>query len=196
MQKLQTIDIALLQQGDDNTFEQVYKAYFNALFFFAIQYVKKEAEAENLVQETYLALWVNKESFVGSRDNSVKAWLFNTIKNKCLNHLEKEACKHRYNDYHIYRYQTDITGLKQMQISELTFSEIEDLLNIALEMMPHQCRKVFEMSRFDGMRNKAIAKELDISVKAVESNITRALKSLRIYLKDYLPLCLFLGLFR
>ena len=79
-----------------------------------------------------------------------------------------------------------------MQISELTFVEIENLLCKALEEMPGQCRKVFEMSRFSGLKNKVIAKELDISVKAVESNITRALKALRIYLKDYLPLCLLL----
>ncbi len=196
MQTLQKIDIALLKDGDEKTFEHIYKVYFNALFFFAIQYVNKNAEAENLVQETFLALWMNKESFIGSRENSVKAWLFNTIKNKCLNHLEKEASENRYNDYHLFQYQSDIAGLKQMQISEVTFSEIESLLHKALEMMPDQSRRVFEMSRFKGFKNKAIAEELSISVKAVESNITRALKVLRICLKDYLPLCILLGIFR
>ena len=194
MHKAQSIDTLLIQQGDDKTFEQIYKGYFNALFFFANQYVNKDLEAENLVQETFMAFWMNKENFLGLHENSVKAWLFNTLKNKCLNHLEREASKHRYNDYHRYRHQTDIGGLKQMHISELTFSEIEDLLHEALEMMPEQCRKVFEMSRFKGMKNKFIAEELNISVKAVESNITRALKSLRIYLKDYLPLCFLCGI--
>jgi len=64
----------------------------------------------------------------------------------------------------------------------------------ALEQMPEQSRKVFELSRFNGLKNKAIADELNISVKAVEANMTRALKLLRIHLKDYLPLCFFIGL--
>jgi len=188
MQKLQSINIALLKQGDDKTFEQVYKMYFNALYFFAIQYLKKEPEAENLVQETFMALWVNKESFSGDHDNSIKAWLFNTLKNKCLNALDKEVHKQRYTNDYRCRYAVDINCLKHMQISEVTFSEIEDLLRKALVLMPDQCRKVFEMSRFGGMRNKAIANELNISTKAVEANMTRALKLLRIHLKDYLVL--------
>jgi len=196
MQTLQKNDIALLNSGDEKTFEHIYKAHYKALFFFANQYVKKESEAENLVQETYLALWLNKESIIGTRSNAVKAWLFNTIKNKCLNHLEREANQTKYKDYRMYRYQIDALGLKEMHISELTFSEIEELLTKALDEMPDQCRRVFEMSRYKGLANKVIAKELNITIKAVEANMTRALKALRLGLKDYLPLCFLLGILK
>ncbi|MCG8578692.1 MAG: RNA polymerase sigma-70 factor [Bacteroidales bacterium] len=197
MKKLiqQHIDVKLIRSGDEGAFEKVYTAFFNSLYFFAIQYVDKKAEAENLVQETFLSLWLNKESISGQSSGSVKSWLYTTLKNKCLNYLEKESNKHQYNNYQRQKQKVDIDILEQMQISDVTFTEIEKLLFEALEQMPEQCRRVFELSRFNGMKNKEIATELNISLKAVEANMTRALKALRIHLKDYLPLCFLLGLF-
>ncbi|WP_430817749.1 RNA polymerase sigma-70 factor [Carboxylicivirga sp. RSCT41] len=188
------IDADLIRSGDEEAFERVYKTFFNSLYFFAIQYVDKKAEAENLVQETFLSLWLKKESIEGQSSGSVRSWLYTTLKNKCLNHLEKESNKHQYNIYERQKQKVNIDILEQMQISDVTFTEIEKLLYEALEEMPEQCRRVFELSRFKGMKNKEIAHELDISLKAVEANMTRALKALRIHLKDYLPLCFLMGL--
>jgi len=194
MLKEPNINLDLLKSGDEQAFEHLYKHYFNALYFFAIQYIDKKAEAENLVQETYLALWLNKECISGNSIASIRSWLFTTLKNKCINHLEKEQNRYQFNNYKRSMHLTNIDILGQMHISEVTFDEIENLLMQALEQMPEQSRKVFELSRFNGLKNKAIADELNISVKAVEANMTRALKLLRIHLKDYLPLCFFIGL--
>ncbi|MCU4156191.1 RNA polymerase sigma-70 factor [Carboxylicivirga sp. A043] len=190
----QHINIELIRSGDEGAFEKVYKQYFSSLYFFAIQYVDKKSEAENLVQETFLSLWVNKESITGQSNNTIKSWLYTTLKNKCLNYLEKESNKRQYTNYQRQKHEADIDILGQMQISDVTFDEIEQLLHKALDEMPEQCRRVFELSRFNGLKNKEIALELNISIKAVEANMTRALKSLRIHLKDYLPLCILLGL--
>lgn len=194
MLQLRDRDIELLKAGHEPAFEKVYKGFFNALYFFAIQYIDKEAEAENLVQETFMALWLNKEGLSCATSASVKSWLYTTLKNKCINHLEKENTKILYNHYQLNINKAHIDIL-QTDISEVTFIEVEQLLFKALEQMPEQCRKVFELSRFKGMKNKTIADELGITVKAVEANITRALKTLRIHLKDYLPFCFLMGIF-
>ncbi len=194
MQHQPDINIALLKSGHEPSFEQVYTTYYNALFFFAHQYIDKKADAENLVQETFLALWLYKENLSCNSSGSIKAWLYTTLKNKCLNYLEKETHKLNYNKHQLHKCKIDIDILGQMEISEVTFYEIEQLLYNALEQMPEQCRRVFEMSRFNGMKNKEIASRLNISTKAVEGNMTRALKHLRVQLKDYLPVCILLGL--
>ncbi|MBR8536342.1 RNA polymerase sigma-70 factor [Carboxylicivirga sediminis] len=194
MQYSLDIDMGLLKSGHEATFEQVYNAYYSSLNFFANQYIDKNADAENLVQETFLALWMYKENLSGNTPGSIKAWLYTTLKNKCLNHLEKESHKLNYNNHQLHQYKIDIDILGHMEISEVTFDEIERLLYQALEQMPEQCRRVFELSRFKNLKNKEIADSLHISIKAVEANITRALKHLRIHLKDYLPLCILLGL--
>lgn len=192
MPQLISTHIESVIQGNSNAFEQLYKSYFNPLFFFAIQYLKETSDAENLVQETFLAFWINRENFKSTSEASVKAWLYNTLKNKCLNHLDKESNKFRYTDY--LRYNLDCSVLKEYEISEVTFNEIETLLEEALELMTPQCRKVFEMSRFQGLKNKEIADKMGITVKAVEGNMTRALKLLKTHLHDYLSLCIILNL--
>jgi RNA polymerase sigma-70 factor (ECF subfamily) len=196
MTENQTIDIPLLRQGDQGAFELLYKKYFNALFFFAQQYLKEESEAENMVQESYLSFWLNRQSFQGSNEASAKAWLYNTLKNKCLNHLERELNRTKYMDAEKQKTQLDIGALNDLEISEITFNEINELLHKALKEMPPQCSKVFQLSRFKGLKNKEIANELNISVKAVEANMTRALKLLKVHLGDYMSLLFVLQLFR
>ncbi len=185
-----THNITSIKQGNNLAFEQLYKSYYNPLFFFAIQYLKEDSDAENMVQETFLAFWLNRENFNGTNESSVRAWLYNTIKNKCLNYLDRESNKHKYVDHQ--RHTLDLATLNELEISEVTFNEIESLLHEALELMTPQCRKVFELSRFKGLKNKDIAEELSITIKAVESNMTRALKLLKAHLHDYLPLCIIL----
>lgn len=193
-QMYQTIanDISSIKQGNNLAFEKLYKSYYNPLFFFAIQYLKEDGDAENMVQETFLAFWLNRENFNGTNETSVRAWLYNTIKNKCLNYLDKENNKHKYVNHQ--RQALDLEVLKELEISEVTFNEIESLLQEALELMTPQCRRVFELSRFKGLKNKDIAEEMNITVKAVEGNMTRALKLLKTHLHDYLPLCIILNI--
>jgi RNA polymerase sigma-70 factor (ECF subfamily) len=77
--------------------------------------------------------------------------------------------------------------------ASLIEQELEDKLNEVLNSLPERCREIFSMSRFENKKNKEIAEELDISVKAVEKQITRALATIRTEMKDYLPLLLFLS---
>ena len=77
--------------------------------------------------------------------------------------------------------------------TSLIEQELENKLNEVLSRLPDRCRQIFVMSRFDNKKNKEIAGELDISVKAVEKQITKALATIRTEMKDYLPLLLFLS---
>ena len=85
MTNIQQNTIELLKKGDQSVFEKLYKQFFNGLYFFAIQYIDDKNDAENMVQETFMSLWINRENLHGKRDNSIKSWLYNTIKNKCIN---------------------------------------------------------------------------------------------------------------
>ncbi len=189
---LHTQDIELFKKGDSKVFEKLYKQFFNSLFFFANQYVDDGGDAENMVQETYLAFWVGRENFLGNSEASVKSWLYNTLKNKCLNHLDREANRNKYSDYIKKRYLLDISVLTELEISDVSFNEISELLNKALEEMSPQSRKVFELSRIEGLKNREIAEELNITVKAVEANMSRALKLLKAHLHDYLAVLVIL----
>jgi RNA polymerase sigma-70 factor (ECF subfamily) len=77
--------------------------------------------------------------------------------------------------------------------SSLIEQELEDKLNEVLNRLPDRCREIFKLSRFENKKNREIAEELDISVKAVEKQISKALATIRTEMKDYLPLMLFLS---
>ncbi len=173
-------------------FELIFKRYYNALFFFAGRFVADRNDSENLVQETFMALWLNRKNILKDSENSVKAWLYNTLRNKCLNYLEKEASKNKYSAYLKTKHLLDVSVLRDFEINEVLFDEIHEILEKALNDMPKQSRAVFEMSRLKGMKNKEIADSLNVSVKAVEANMTRALKHLKVHFRDYISILILL----
>jgi RNA polymerase sigma-70 factor (ECF subfamily) len=89
-------------------------------------------------------------------------------------------------------YRINLEALKSLDTSNLAYSDIEKIIQNTLDALPEQCRKVFSMSRFEDKMNKEISELLNISVKAVESHITKALKIFRNNLKEYLQLILIL----
>ncbi|TAJ11522.1 RNA polymerase sigma-70 factor [Marinilabiliaceae bacterium JC017] len=185
--------IDLLKHGNEIAFSELYTLYFTRLHFFANQFIDDHYDAENLVQDTFFAFWSNKESILASSINGIQAWLYNTLKRKCINHLDHLKIEKKHQDALLMtKRELDLEALSEMDFSECTFNELEKKIKEAINELTPQCKKVFELNRFEGLKNKEIAQHLNISLKAVESNMTRALKSLRIKLCEYLPLCLWL----
>jgi RNA polymerase sigma-70 factor (ECF subfamily) len=77
--------------------------------------------------------------------------------------------------------------LDSFDFDQLELNELEKIINQSISELPEKCRLVFMLSRFEGKKNSEIAEELDISITAVEANMTRALKSLKVKLAEYLP---------
>jgi RNA polymerase sigma-70 factor (ECF subfamily) len=78
-------------------------------------------------------------------------------------------------------------ALEELKIEQIDFARLEKLINDTIESLPERCRQVFVMSRYEELKNKEIAEKLQISVKAVEANITRALSKIRENTKEHLP---------
>ena len=104
--------------------------------------------------------------------------------------LRHEKVKKKYKTEAAFQKQNSIysEALSGLDTSTVTFQEIETIIEKTLSELPARCREVFILSRLEGKKNKEVAEALDISVKTVEAQITKALKTLRISLKDYLPL--------
>ena len=85
----------------------------------------------------------------------------------------------------------NIQALDRLNTSSIAFSEIEQIITLTLNELPPKCREVFLFSRFEGKKNSEVAEILNITEKAVEAHISKALKAFRISLKDYLSLLIF-----
>jgi len=185
-----------LKNGDTNAFESVFKFLYEPLVHFADEYISDLESARNIVQNIFMRLW-EKHTLVDP-DSNLKSYLYMATRNACLSHMRHLRVETAYFEKSlrsIDNLQLNYDALEELNIDQIDFSQLEKLIRETIDSLPERCREVFIMSRYDEMKNKEIALKLDITVKAVEANITRALAKLRENTKDYLPELVFFLLF-
>lgn len=141
--------------------------------------MRSRAVAEEIVQDVMLELWKRRESL--ATDTSPQAYLFQSARNRSLNHLRHENVV-RLGEPYAGRPET----LEPQAPSRLIEDEILVAAKRSIAHLPARCREVFEMSRVHGLRYSEIAIAMGISVKTVEAQMGKALKTLREDLAEWL----------
>jgi len=179
---------------ENNDFGKVYVAHFSKMKRFAQEYVSSEEDAENIVQDVFLELWEKRA--VLSMPVNLMAFLFTATKNRCVDHLRHKTVVRETADKLMEEQRLllkmKFDSLEAFDQNFLTDSDIEEILNKAIEALPEKCRQIFIKSRIEGKKQKEIAAELNVSINTVETQMGIAYKKLRDELKDYLPLLFFL----
>lgn len=170
-------------------FDELFKQYSRPLFYYAAKFVDDEV-AKDIVQDIFVKLWTNQTIVV---NQSINALIFTMVRNSCLQYLEKQKVRNRHAESVKQLLQERELHYFMDEKSSLIEQELEDKLNEVIHQLPERCRQIFVLSRFENKKNREIAEELDISVKAVEKQISKALSTIRTEMKDYLPLLLFLS---
>lgn len=178
----------------DIKFEDIYLSYFSKMKHFAQEYVVLEEDAENIVQDVFTELWEKREML--NMPINLIAYLFTTIKNKCLNHLRhktivNETANLLQKEYFI-TLRMNLNSLEAFDQNLFSEQDIEQIITKALNTLSPKCKEIFIMSKIEGKKQKQIAAELNISINTVETQIGIAYKKLRVELKNYLPLFIFL----
>lgn len=161
-------------------FEEIYSLYYVELCVFAQRFLPQEEDAEEIVQDVIYKLWENKESIESIQ--SVKSYLYTSVRNRSLNVLKHKKIEDKYRD----DAWIELKGIENSVYEETSANELQEKISHSIEELPERCREVFLLSRTQGLKNKDISERLGITVKAVEANISRALSSLRLSLKEYL----------
>ena len=185
---------AFPEQREETRFEDIYLSYFSKMKYFAKEYVISEEDAENIVQDVFVELWENKEML--NMHMNLIAYLFTTIKNKCLNHLRhklvvQETASKLQEEYTI-SLRMNLDSLEAFDNNLFSDQDIEKIISRALDTLSEKCRTIFIMSKIEGKKQKEIAQELNISINPIETQMGIAYKKLRIELKDYFPILLFI----
>lgn len=184
----------LFKKGDEKAFAFFFDLYFNQIVGFCTEFIKDRDQAKNIAQEAFLKLWLNKEKV--RKVNGIKAFLYTSAKSDCLNLFRHKKVVHKYLNKSLRKREEslNIEVLNAINFDTVMLAELEELIEGSVNELPDKCKQVFKMRRVDFKKNKEIAAELNISIKAVEANMTRALKHLKNKLSDYLPATLFLTL--
>ena len=168
-------------------FHGLFEAWYHPLKVHATHFTGSEAAAEDIVQDAFTGLWKIRESFDFSR--SVKTYLYQSVHNGCINYLKHRQVEERFREKNRIRIgEAELYTEEQFtrQFSSMTENELNRRLAKAVNLLPPRCRQAFLLSRRSGLSNRQIASEMNISLKAVERNMTRALTHLREALADLL----------
>lgn len=167
----------LTDLSDPSLFEELFKRYYSPLCAFTYRYTENHDLAEEIVQDTFTYLWENLPRI--EIRTTLESYLYGAVRNAALNHLKHLKVREKY-ELHA----------KQAKSAESTdFAELDELeaaIREALTSLPEKCREIFEMNRNQGLTYKEIAEQLEISIKTVETQMSRALKFLREALKQYM----------
>lgn len=173
-----------LKEGHESAFEMLFKTYYQSLCKYAYSFLNDKDEAEEVVQAAFINVWDKRQAI--EIQTSIKSYLYRMVRNSCLNVIKHQKVKKQHAAYEMAGGEPSHEGVSQSVIS----SELEQKIYEAMKALPEQCRLVFQLSRFEELKYAEIADQMDISVKTVENQMGKALKIMRIQLKDYLPLFL------
>ena len=162
-------------------FEVLFRSNYNPLCSYANQFLKDLDAAEEVVQEVMFKLWTNRNTIV--IETSVKSYLFRAVRNGCLNVIKHLNIREEYKTIKESESPPSWNSFEDHMI----VSELQMKIRAAIDHLPVERKKVFIMSRYDGLTYQQIATKLNISVKTVENQMGAALKTLRLELSDYLP---------
>ena len=166
--------------GAREAFDAVFRQWYAPLVRAADAVVRERAVAEELVQDVMLELWRRRTALAA--DGTPQAYLFRGVRNRALNHVRHGQVARRGAERAAGPAAHDAPAP-----AEVVAQEMDRAVKDALEALTPRCREVFELSRTHGLRYGEIAQTLGVSVKAVEAQMGKALRTLRERLAPWLP---------
>ncbi|WP_321998216.1 RNA polymerase sigma-70 factor [Draconibacterium orientale] len=165
--------------GDKTAINDLYAEYSPRLYRFAMAYLKSESEVLDIVQEVFVNVWVNRNKL--KKDSNLDAYLFTVAKNTIVSVFRKKLSE---KDYLEHLKNKTITNSIDTE-SQFNYNQLSDKLNELIEQLPPQRKKIYQLSKEQGLANKTIAAELEISVKTVEDHLSKASKFIKQNLTEY-----------
>lgn len=166
-----------LQANDSLAFDRLFQLFAPGLCQFANRHLKSSADAEEIVQECFLKLWEKRHSLT---DGVVfKTYLYTSAYHGILKQLRRQQ-------YWVFEDCNEELLIEESPVTtQAELHELERLYQRAMEQLPPRRREIFTLSRQRGLSYAGIAQELNISVKSVETQMTHALKFLRVYFRAH-----------
>lgn len=171
-----------IRNSNQGVFELVFKYYYSGLVVYADQIIKNTSVSEDIVQSIFLKLWENRESI---EIRSLHAYFTQCVKNRCIDYIRNQQVRQRFDN------QGDHVEAVDFEDDFWIKTELSELIESAIEDLPPRCQEIFRMSRYDNLKISEIANKLNISKRTVETQISKALKIMRIRLIDYISLIIF-----
>jgi RNA polymerase sigma-70 factor (ECF subfamily) len=178
--------VAELKKGNKEVYEALFTEHYKNMVLYAKKFVLDTDTARDISQDIFIYLWDKRKTL--NIDRSVSSYLFRAVRNACINHLKRNSIKEDYiTQFLLSLSQGDLSNRTVHDAHEqLVHNDLLRKIESTIESLPEQCKNIFRMSRFRGLKNKEIAEIYAVSPRTVETQIYRALKVLKEDLSSYL----------
>lgn len=167
-----------IAKGDEQAFKIVYNHYHKNVYTFALWYLKSELDAEEVVQESFLKLWLLGDKLI--EIENLQKYLRTIVGNKALDRLRsnsKQIATSSLEDTEEIRWVNNETE------EGILLNDLKQIYQNALSRLPEQQRKIYLMCKEQGMKNDEVAQQLKLSPHTVRTHLKLALRFLRSYIK-------------
>jgi len=171
------IEIVELKAGNAKVYELLFQQLYRPLCQYACSILHNHDETEDIVQETFCKLWEQREKL--EIHTSTKSYLYRMVHNACLNKIKQREIHHEHHEQIAYFSASDYNNVEKTMENR----ELRHKINLAIATLPERCREAFLLSRMQHLSYAEIAQKMQISPNTVETQIVKALKTLRGKLK-------------
>ncbi|MEO9512693.1 MAG: RNA polymerase sigma-70 factor [Flavobacteriaceae bacterium] len=179
--------IERLKKGDSNAFDILFKLYYSRLLHVSSSYLTNKEDAKDIIQDVFEKI-LNKKSQLNIHTN-LNAYLFRVTKNACIDHLRKKKnVISKLDNLELRENRIHLSTLKDDTSSKIIEQELAKEIQHAISLLPLKCKEVFIKSRIKGLKYKEISDEMDISTKTIENHMNKALKHMRLHLREFIAL--------
>lgn len=165
-----------LKQGDKDAFDAIFKKYASRLYFFSLTFFNSRADADEIVQETFVKLWETRYRI--DETQSFNTYLITIAKHIIYNQFRHKLVEQKYNEYIL-----QTTGDSYSIENDLVLKNLKEHMLAGIAQLPPQQREILLLKR-KGYDNEEIAGQLNVSKRTVETHINKAFKFLRTYLLE------------
>lgn len=168
-----------LNNHDQAVFEWLYRMYWQRLYDFAYVKTHDSNISEEIVQELFITLWEKRETL---QISNFQSYLFTSVRNRVI-------------DFYRQKVFDELESIEDTVASDypLFLEELEKALNDAISQLPPKTQEIFRLNRFEGQTTRQISEQLQLSERTIEYHITKALRTLKTLLKDFLSVILLLN---
>lgn len=173
-----------LMQDSESAFREFYIRYKDRLWNYAFSFLKSKEESNDIVQEVFIRFW-EMRAFIDP-ELSISSFLYTITKNRILNHFRDMDVEIQFKKALLVKLPVETDSIE----SDLIFTEYKKILTDAIEKLPPQRQRIFNMSRVEHKSHKEIASQLGISVSTVQEHISESLRFIKMYFSKHanLPL--------
>ncbi len=168
--------LSRIAEGDEEAFASLFHTWRDRLYFFALRITNSSQQAEDLVQDVFVKLWLQRNNL--AEIYNFQAWIYRVIRNQAISDLRRISLETTI----LAHLKKESGNVSQLADEVLLRKQLQEVLQQAIDKLPPRQKQIYTMIRIEGLKQDEIASRLNISISTVQNHMTEALKKLRMIL--------------